>query len=187
MSENLKQVVSKNLNILSDQQGFEGIFDFLTSFIHIPQMKILLITSAVTTAGASFFEKYLGIQLIVFLGIFILFVMEMFTGILHARRQGTFDSKRAPRGVIKMSIYFVFLGCVHIFASNMNTIQIPNSAIDLNIYKIFFYFLLNFTIINLLISNIENFEKLGWDEYVPLIKKLHSFLKLKKTDKTKNK
>ena len=29
--------------------------------------------------------------------------------------------------------------------------------------------------------NIENFEKLGWDEYVPLIKTLHRFLKLKKT------
>jgi hypothetical protein len=186
MNENVKQVVSKNLNILSDQQGFENGLDFLTSFIHIPQMKILLVTSTLTTVGASFFEKYFGIQLIIFLGILVLFIMEMFTGILHARRNGVYSSKKAPRGVIKMCVYFTFLGCVNIFAANMDTVQIPNSVIDVNIYKIFYYFLLNFTILNLIISNIENFEKLGWDEYVPLIKKLHSFLKLKKTTKTKD-
>ena len=54
----------------------------------------------------------------------------------------------------------------------------PFFGFDFNIYEWLHYFFLNFTILQLFISNLENFKRLGWQEFVPAINKISNFLKI---------
>lgn len=168
---------------LVKQQGFNDIDDFSQSLLHVKQSNFVLFSTSFLTCLASWSEQYLGIKAIVLSTIVFLFILEIFTGTLNARRNNSYDSNKMPRGFIKMGVYIFFIGCSHVFAIHLPEPKIPLIDVPFNIYLYIYYYLLNFTIINLFVSNIENFEKLGWDEYSTLIRKIHEFLKLKKTNK----
>lgn len=177
--------INKTANILADQQGFESFTDFLKSVFHIKQTPMILKVTTATTTFATLTEQYLGVKLIVLIGIAFLFFIEMGTGFYYAWGKGELSSTRLPRGLVKMAVYVCLMGCVHIFATHL---PVPEAAgYKFNIYVVIYYAFLNLIILNLLLSVIENFEKLGWDEYIPVIRKIHSFLKLKKTQNDTNK
>lgn len=185
MKEPIKQFIEIKSQIALDQQGFNGIRDFMESVFHISKFKLILASTGIMTSLAAFSEQYIGVKPIVLFAILILFVFEMATGIWSARKNVEFNTKRSPRGFVKMFVYLVMIGTSNIFAKHLGTVMIPYTDVSLNFYLVIHYAFLNFTIINLFISNIENFEKLGWNEYVPLLKKLHSVLRLKKTKTNK--
>ncbi len=164
-----------NLNTLLTQQGFKDTNDFLNVTFHIKDSKFVIATTSILTAVSAFFERMLGIEIVVTLVIFILFALEMYTGIKASKIEGKiFDSNKFPRGWVKLAVYIIFIGCANMLAVHMK--PKPIFGFEVNIYELFHYALINFTVVNFLISNIENFERLGWDEYIPLISVLSDFM-----------
>lgn len=166
-------------HIAADQQGFKNVSEFIESTFRFKQIKFILKTSSILTLMAMFVETYLGMKPIVFICIIVMFILEMATGITVARRNQDVQSNLLPRGSVKLFVYFAFIACSHAFAHNLPEVSFPLIGWSFNPYSFLFYFFLNWTILTLFVSNIENFKKLGWDEYVPILGKLHSLLKLK--------
>lgn len=166
-------------NIAADQQGFENVYEFLNSVFHFKQIFFILKSASILTVIAGVIENYLGIKPIVFVCIIVMFSLEMGTGIAVARRNADYQSHLMPRGAVKLFVYFTFIGCSHLFALHLPAMAFPILGWEFNPYILLFYFFLNWTILTLFVSNIENFKKLGWDEYVPILGKIHSLLKLK--------
>lgn len=129
------------------------------------------------------FENIFGIHLMVGLILSILFFLELYTGI-KASKEG-FDSKKFPKGFTKLGIYMIMIGSTHILS-----VYVPHSeyaGIDINIYSFIHYTFYNFVLVNLILSNIENFIRLGWEfkGFIPYVAKI---LKLKVyKDSTKEK
>jgi hypothetical protein len=162
--------------------GYDNISSFVKSTFH-PDSLLLTILSSVTIASiSSFFKDYVGINAPIALAIFLLFCMEMFTGVYASKKEGrSFESSKFGRGFIKMGLYIILIGVSHALAKNM--IVPPGAWLTFNIYEWVYYVFLNFTILQLIVSNIENFNRLGWDEMMPVLKRLSSILKLGKGGK----
>ena len=73
------------------------------------------------------------------------------------------------------------IGATHTMEQHI--IPRPILGFELNIYGWLHYFFLNFTILQLIVSNIENFKRLGWDEFIPALGKISKFLKIKNNKK----
>jgi hypothetical protein len=74
-------------------------------------------------------------------------------------------------------------------ASNLLAIYVPVKPIfgwDFNIYEWLHYGFYNFALINLFWSNLENFIRLGWDEYLPLLNRLKPYVKQKKKNESED-
>lgn len=110
-------------------------------------------------AIAYVFENVFGIHLMVGVILSILFFLELYTGV-KASQEG-FDSKKFPKGFIKLGIYMLMIG-----STNILSIYVPHNeyaGIDINVYAFIHYTFYNFVLINLILSNIENFMRLGWN------------------------
>jgi len=178
--------IQKTANILVDQQGFDSTHDFFDSLFQIHNLKLSMSLTLAFTGIASFIETHLGIKAIVLLGIVLLFIVEMGTGILYARKNNIYDSYRAPRGLVKMGIYMSMIGISHLFAMHLPVPKIPYMNWDFNFYWPIYYFFLNLTIVNLFISCVENCVKLGWEEYIPMLVWLKKILRLKLNTKSED-
>ena len=69
----------------------------------------------------------------------------------------------------------IMIGCSNILATH-----VPIKTFfswDFNIYEWLHYGFYNFVLINLIWSNLENFKRLGWTEYIPLLKMLSKYIK----------
>jgi phage-related holin len=169
------KLLVKNINILVTQQGFKDTHEFLDKTFHIDNYKPVIVITSVLTFLSTCVEWALGMEGIVCLGILVLFGLEMWTGIKASKLEGIkFNSKKFPRGWVKLFVYFSFIGCANIFAQNIQQKYIL--GFEVNIYVMIHYFFINFAIVNLFISNIENCNRLGWTEYFPLISWFQSFL-----------
>ena len=159
--------------------GYDNLSSFIKSAFH-PDSLLLTIGGSLTLASIStFFRDYVGINPAVLIAIFILFTMEMFTGIYASRKEGKkFKSSKFGRGFIKMGLYITLIGVTNVLAQNM--ISSPGAWLTFNVYEWAYYVFLNFTILQLIVSNIENFNRLGWDEMMPVLKRISSILKLSK-------
>lgn len=161
----------------TEEFGYDSAKHLVDSAFHPNCMTGTLSFSAIFASLGTFVENYLGIEPITGIAILLLFALEIFTGIKASLKEGKkFSSRRLWGGFLKLGIYMTILGISHLFQISM--VSKPFFGFDFNIYEWLHYFFLNFTILQLFISNLENFKRLGWQEFVPAIDKISNFLKI---------
>lgn len=169
------------MNRFFDSLGFDSASAFVDSTLHPASLGKTLCLSSVLAFAGSFLKTYIGIAPTTALVIFILFCMELFTGIRASKKEGNkFESRKFQKGFIKMFLYLVMIGSAHMLSQDIE----PKSLLgfEFHIYEWLHYFFLNFTILQLIVSNIENFNRLGWSDFVPALDKISSFLNIKKKE-----
>jgi|GEM_PF-1624247 len=165
--------------------GFRDYNDFLDSLFH--NTKGILATSSVILATlAYYFEQFVGIESVVGVVMLGLFAVEMWSGIKASKKEGKpFESNKFQRGWVKLFVYMLMIGFAHVLANNVKIK--PIFGVEFNYYEWLHYAFFNFVLINFFISNIENFIRLGWDEFMPILKKAKSWLNIKlPTDEKKD-
>ena len=164
--------------------GFETSTHLLNSTFHPICMKATFSISAILALLSTFLKDFVGIEPYAGLAIIILFSIEIFTGIKSSIKEGKpFTSRKLWGGFIKLGIYMTLIGASNLLANYVPAK--PFLGFSFNIYEWLHYFFLNFTILQLFTSCIENFRRLGWGEFVPAIDKISTFLKLENTKKDK--
>ena len=158
------------LNYLAIASGYKDRTHLLESTFHPTKSDWLLSLSSIFGIIAYIFENIFGIHLVVGVILAILFFLELYTGI-KASKEG-FDSKKFPKGFTKLGIYMIMIG-----STNLLSVYVPHNqyaGIDINIYAFIHYTFYNFVLLNLILSNIENFIRLGWNfnGLVPLLAKM---------------
>ena len=168
----------------TNEIGFESSTHLINSTFHPNCMKATLSISAGLALANSFLQDFIGIEPYAGLAILILFLIEIVTGIRSSIREGGhFSSRKLWGGFIKLGIYMALIGASHLLADNIPAK--PFLGFSFNIYEWLHYFFLNFTILQLFTSCIENFRRLEWGEFVPAIDKISKFLRLENTKKDK--
>jgi hypothetical protein len=165
--------------------GYRDMNHFVDSAFH-PQMAGTCAGFSIFFAGlAYYFNAVFGIVLPVGIGIIILFALEFYTGLKASRKEGKqFDSELFGKGWFKLFVYMLMIGISHAMAENI--IIKPVFEVKFNIYEWLHYGFYNYIIINLFWSNLENFKRLGWTEYIPLLKELSKHIKDEPIKITKN-
>jgi hypothetical protein len=138
--------------------------------------------SSIAASVTYYFETIMGINIPVGILIILLFGLELFTGVRASIKEGKgFSSEKFQKGWLKLFIYMIFIIC-----SNLAAKYIPNKGFlgfQFNIYDWLHYLFYNFIILQLFISNLENFMRLGWGNFLPLISQLSSILKINQDKK----
>lgn len=166
------------LNDITNEIGFDSAQSFIDSLVHPKQIGFTITSSGILGSVGYYFEQYVGMAPAVGMAVLLLFGVEMVTGILASKKEGKgFSSKKFGSGLIKMGIYFLIIAGVHVLAQNIT--PKPLLGFEFNIYEWLHYFFLNFIILQLIISNLENFKRLGWGDFIPAINKITKFLGIK--------
>ena len=96
--------------------GYKDSTDFFQSVFHTEQWKPIAAIVSTLTAIAAFCEAMLGIKALVIFAIIVLYSLELFTGIKASIKEGEpFNSKKFPRGWVKLFIYFSLIFCANIY------------------------------------------------------------------------
>jgi hypothetical protein len=172
----------KVLESIAKISGYNNGSHLIDSTFHPNSLPIVLGISSITASTAYYFEAIMGINIPVGILIIILFGLELFTGIRASIKEGKgFSSEKFQKGWLKLFIYMIFIIC-----SNLAAKYIPNKGFlgfQFNIYDWLHYLFYNFIILQLFISNLENFMRLGWGNFLPLISQLSSILKINQDKK----
>ena len=167
----------KLLEIFASHSGYRDGGHLINSTFHPECLGAVAALSSVFASIGYYVNYALGVELPVVLVIVILFILEIYTGIKASKKEGvTFQSNKFSKGWVKLLIYMIMIGCSHLLSVNMPVK--PFLGFTVNIYEWLHYGFINFVIIQLFISNIENFKRIGWTEYVPFLDKLHKILQL---------
>lgn len=173
------------MKTLLDSMGWDSTQAFVDSVLHPVALVKVTVASSVGAVVGSFLETYVGLSSATTIVILLLFCVELFTGIKASKKEGNkFESRKFQKGFIKMFLYGLMIASAHILSQNIE--PKPLLGFTFNIYEWLHYFFLNFTILQLFISNIENFRRLGWEEFVPAIGKIGDFLNVGKKLKKEN-
>lgn len=168
----------KHLTPAFDTLGFKDTASFVESTFHPNNINFSLIMSGIFGCIAYIVESFLGFESMVAVAVLILFTLEIVTGIKASlKEREAFSSKKLGRGFLKMMIYMLMIGAANLLSLHIHIK--PILGWSFNYYEWIHYTSMNFVILQLFISNIENFNRLGWTEFLPLLKKLSKFLKLK--------
>jgi hypothetical protein len=161
---------------LVSSAGYRDMNHFINSAFH-PQMAGKCAGVGAFFAGlAYYFNAVFGIVLPVGIGIILLFGLEFYTGLKASRKEGLkFDSELFGKGWFKLFVYMLMIGVSHAMAENI--VIKPIFGVTFNVYEWLHYGFYNYIIINLFWSNLENFKRLGWTEYIPLLKHLGKYIK----------
>ena len=142
--------------------GYDSASHMINSVFHPDRFEWMGPLSGILASFIYIFEGIFGMHAIIALVLIILFFLEMHTGIKASRREGKgFQSSKFPKGWFKLGVYAMMIGSM-----NLCSVYIPDTKIlgfTMNIYSFLHYAFYNYIIINLFISNIENFVRLGWD------------------------
>lgn len=172
----------KLLDGIAKVSGYEGSSHLINSAFHPSTMSLTLSISTIGASITYYFEAIMGINIPVGILIVLLFILELVTGVRASIKEGKgFSSEKFQKGWLKLFIYMVFIIC-----SNLAAKYIPNRSFfgfSFNIYDWLHYLFYNFIIIQLFISNLENFMRLGWGNFLPLISQLSGILKLNQQEK----
>ncbi len=172
----------KVLESIAKVSGYNNGSHLIDSTFHPNSLPIVLGISSIAASTAYYFEAIMGINIPVGILIIILFGLELFTGIRASIKEGKgFSSEKFQKGWLKLFIYMIFIIC-----SNLAAKYIPNRSFfgfNFNIYDWLHYLFYNFIIVQLFISNLENFMRLGWGNFLPIISQLSSILKINKEEK----
>lgn len=169
----------KVIEELAKINGYDNAKHLVDSTFHPNCINASIAVSSVLASIAYYFETIFGIVLPVGILVFLLFGLELFTGVKASKREGKgFSSAKFQKGWLKLFIYFVFIACTNLAAKHI--IIRPIAGIVFDIYDWIHYAFYNYVIIQLFISNLENFVRLGWDDFSPIISKLASAIGIKK-------
>jgi hypothetical protein len=156
--------------------GYKSSEHLINSAFHPNLAGFGVSLSTIFASVAYYFDTVFGIQLPVGIVLIVLFGLEMFTGIKASKKENKkFDSELFGKGWLKLLIYMIMIGCSHVLA-----VYVPIKSFfswDFNIYSWLHYGFYNFVLINLIWSNLENFKRLGWTEYIPILKQLAKYVK----------
>jgi phage-related holin len=156
--------------------GYKDTDHFLNSTFHPHYAGFATGVSTFLASLAYYFNTVFGIQLPVGIVLIILFFLEMYTGIkASAAEKKKFDSELFGKGWLKLLVYMIMIGCSHVLSTHIPVRSFYSWKF--NIYEWLHYAFYNFVIINLIWSNLENFKRLGWTEYVPVLKQLAKYMK----------
>ena len=168
----MKQILSR----IVMSAGYRDADHFLNSAFHPDIASTCTGVSAVFAGIAYYFNSAFGIVLPVGIGIIVLFILEFYTGLKASKLEGKkFDSELFGKGWFKLFVYMLMIGTSHGMASNIEIK--PIFGVTFNVYEWLHYGFYNYIIINLFWSNLENFKRLGWTEYSPLLKRLNKYIK----------
>lgn len=171
--------VSEYLAFLFQGFGFSGTNDFMESAFHISSWKPLAIVSiSVGSLGLSingFFQNNLGLAPFVYLSFLLLIVIETWTGIQASLKKGRkVQSRKLVRMLIKISIYTIIIGILQQFATGLSTPNIPFTETKINIYTWIYFVVLNWIVLQLILSVLENLSEMGWEETNGLFKIIYN-------------
>lgn len=168
-----------NFDTIFKELGFDSTSHFVDSLVHPSNIKKTGIISGFLGVLGTYFETFFGIVPIVGFCICGLFFIELYTGIMASRLGNSpIKSKKLASGFIKLGIYFLFIGFANQLQVNMPVKEVFGYKLDY--YSFIHYVFLNFTILQYMLSNLENFEKLGWEKNIPLAGKIRSILNFEK-------
>ena len=172
----------KVLESIARVSGYNNGSHLIDSTFHPNSLPIVLGISSIAASITYYFEAIMGITIPVGILIILLFGLELFTGVRASIKEGKgFSSEKFQKGWLKLFIYMIFIIC-----SNLAAKYIPNRSFfgfEFNIYDWLHYLFYNFIIVQLFISNLENFMRLGWGNFLPIISQLSSILKINKEEK----
>jgi len=158
--------------------GYDSTEHFLNSTFHPENFQVVMWLTGIFGTLGYIFKIIFGVDLPVGISIFLLFTLEMYTGIKASKKDGQkFSSDKFQKGWLKLGIYMIMIGCSNAFAKHIPQPSIIGISFD--IYEWLHYAFYNYVILQLIISNLENFGRLGWDEYLPILKKLTKVLNIK--------
>lgn len=170
----------KKILFLAQQQwegfGYEGFADFWHSSFHPKSLHVVSLISGWLAFLAVPFEEWIGMKPIVYLAFITLGVIEFITGIKAAiKERKKIKSRKISRMIIKLGTYTVLIALMNIFK---NHLEIPSVAgIEVDIYSWIYYAIVNLVVIQLLISVLENFGRLGFAETNMITKFLYAKLR----------
>jgi len=154
--------MNKLLGYIATSNGYDSTDHMVNNIFNPSKFEWMATISSLLASFSYVFENIFGIHAIVAMILIILFFLEMHTGIKASRREGKgFQSSKFPKGWFKLGVYGIMIGSM-----NLCSVYIPHReflGFDINIYSFLHYAFYNFIIINLFISNVENFVRLGWD------------------------
>ena len=162
--------------------GYEDLSHFLNSAFHLKlTLPLITISSCAATFGY-YFDLVFGIKAIIGISILVLFLLEFYTGLKASRKEGKkFDSELFGKGWLKLLVYMIMIGVSNTLANNITGLDMLGYTF--NIYEWFHGMFYNYVLLNLILSNLENFKRLGWTEHLPILKALAKHVK----DEPKNK
>jgi hypothetical protein len=121
-------------------------------------------------------EGYIGLDPLVYVAFIILLGLEFITGIKASIREGKkIQSKRFGRVILKLMIYTLLIGAVHIFKTRLDTPVVLGNSI--NIYSWIYFIIINLVILQLLMSVFENLNRLGFEESSKIYKSISFAIK----------
>jgi hypothetical protein len=143
--------------------GFSSFTDYISSsFKWGLSVKPLFISITLGTV-ATYFEKFIGLEPVVYLSFISLLTVEFFTGIKASLKEGVkIESRKFGRIILKIMTYTAVIGMINIFRTRFASPVIFGMTI--NIYQWIFYTVLNLIVIQLIISIFENLSRLGYKE-----------------------
>lgn len=167
--------------LIVQSSGYRDTTHFIKSAFHPDFAAQAGALSATLALVAYYFKIVFGFELPVGLVIVILFFLEMYTGIKASKKEGIgWQSDQFGKGWLKLSIYWLMLGCTNVLNIYAESPTILGYEID--IYAFVNFAWLNFVILQLLGSNIENFIRLGWDKKSMLVRILAKIYNIKMED-----
>jgi hypothetical protein len=148
--------------------GYDNVNHFIDSAFHTKSTAPSLITATGLTGFAWFVESILGLNLPIFLVLIILFAVELMTGIKSSYKEGYgWCTNKFERGWLKLFLYFLMMGTTFTLAAYY-PIQ-PYFGVEFNHFKWINYIFTNYIFVNLLLSILENFVRLGWNDRFGII------------------
>lgn len=179
------KTVTETLNHFFSDFGFTGYYDFLQSSFHVENFKPIIISSVMLGTIATYCEKYLGIEPIVYVAFVMLLAIEYFTGLSASLKEGKkFESKKLGRFIIKIAAYTTIIGIINIFKNGMKPMVVIDN--EINIYSWLYYTVFNMIVVQLIVSVLENYSRLGYKEsnkiFGLIAGKLNKWFKLDEKD-----
>jgi hypothetical protein len=152
-----------NMKELFEDIGYNGATDFFHSVFHVDSAKVIAVVSAFFGVIATFIERFIGLEPVVYLAFLLLLAMEFYTGIKASLKEGRkIESKKFGRFIFKIASYSLIIGIVNIFRTEFHVPSI--AGMEVNVWHFIYYTSLNMVIIQLVISVFENLSRLGFRE-----------------------
>lgn len=157
-------------NCLKDW-GFNSHSDFMTSVFHYKQTKMMIAFSLPISMISTFIDKYLGLELMVYVSFLILLAVEFGTGVLASIREGKkIESRRFGRFIVKVMVYTSMIG-----VSNIMGKAVVSNKFNY-MYELIHWVIIHLITIQLIISVFENMSRLGFQESSRVFKKINGYL-----------
>jgi hypothetical protein len=170
--------MNKLFTLIVTASGYKSTDHFVNSTFHPDFVTQSTAISGALAAVAYYFQAVFGFQLPVGAVILVLFFMEMYTGIKASKKEGCgWESEQFGKGWLKLAVYWIMIGCTNILDLYAKSPTVLGYEID--IYAFVHFAWLNFVILQLLGSNIENFIRLGWDKKSMLVRILAKIYNIK--------